>query len=79
MVLPARTIFELTWDAGENCDLVCPVSIDGGGCCNLCEKAKLCIYEHPCRQEDIPNIGKTVYLTREEAEEALKEAVQNET
>ena len=72
VVLPAKTVFELVWDAGPDCDLVCPVSIDGHGCCDFCDKGELCIYERKCLQEHIEQIGKTVFLTREEAEAALK-------
>lgn len=32
VVLPAKTVYELVWDAGSNCDGICPVSIDGVGC-----------------------------------------------
>ena len=71
VVLPAKTVFELVWDAGPDCDLVCPVSIDGHGCCDFCDKGELCIYERKCLQEHIEQIGKTVFLTREEAEAAL--------
>lgn len=71
VVLPAKTVFELVWDAGPDCDLVCPVSIDGNGCCDFCDKGELCIYERKCLQEHIEQIGKTVFLTREEAEAAL--------
>ncbi len=72
VVLPAKSVFELTWDAGPDCDLVCPVSIDEHGCCDFCDKGKLCIYERECQQEHIEQIGKTVFLTREEAEKALE-------
>ena len=72
VVLPVKTVFELVWDAGPDCDLVCPVSIDGHGCCDFCDKSELCIYERKCLQEHIEQIGKTVFLTREEAEAALK-------
>lgn len=71
VVLPAEKIFELTWDAGPNCDLICPVSINGVGQCDFCENGKLYIYERTCRQEHIEHIGKTVFLTREAAEAAL--------
>ena len=54
VVLPAKTVFELTWDAGPDCDLVCPVSIDGHGCCDFCDKCKLCIHERECQQEHRP-------------------------
>ena len=73
VVLPCKTVFELTWDAGPDCDLVCPVSIDGNGCCDFCDKGKLFAYERPCCQEHIERLGKTVFLTREEAEKALRE------
>ena len=53
-------------------DLICPVSVDGEGCCSFCDKGELCIYERKCRQEHIEQIGKTVFLTREEAEAALE-------
>lgn len=72
VVLPAKTVFELTWDAGPDCDLICPVSVDGEGCCSFCDKGELCIYERKCRQEHIEQIGKTVFLTREAAEKALE-------
>lgn len=72
VVLPSKTVFELTWDAGPDCDLVCPVSIDGHGCCNFCDKGELFVYERTCRQEHIEQLGKTVFLTREEAEKALE-------
>lgn len=77
VLLPAKTVFELTWDAGPDCDLICPVSVDGEGCCSFCDKGELCIYERKCRQEHIEQIGKTVFLTREEAEAAL-EAMKDE-
>ena len=70
VILPAKTVFELTWNAGPECDLVCPVSIDGHGCCDFCEKGRLFVYECKCRQEHIEQLGKTVFLTREEAEQA---------
>ena len=72
VVLPTKTVFELTWDAGPDCDLICPVSVDGEGCCSFCDKGELCIYERKCLQEHIEQIGKTVFLTREEAEKALE-------
>ena len=72
VVLPAKTVFELTWDAGPDCDLICPVSVDGEDCCSFCDKGELCIYERKCRQEHIEQIGKTVFLTREAAEKALE-------
>lgn len=72
VVLPAKTVYELVWDAGPNCDGICPVSIDGVGCCDFCDAGELCIYEVPCKQEHIGNIGKDVFLTREEAEKELE-------
>ena len=73
MILPAKTVYELTWDAGPDCDLICPVSVDGEGCCSFCDKGELCVYERKCRQEHIEQLGKTVFLTREEAERAKAE------
>lgn len=73
VVLPAKTVYELAWDAGPNCDGNCRVSIGGVGSCDFCDAGELCIYEVPCKQEHIGNIGKTVFLTREEAEKALEE------
>lgn len=72
VVLPAKTVYELVWDAGSNCDGICPVSIDGVGSCGLCNAGKLCIYEVPCKQEHIERIGDDVFLTYEEAENGLK-------
>lgn len=76
VVLPAKTVYELTWDAGSNCDGICPVSIDGVGCCDFCDTGELCIYEVPCKQEHIERIGDDVFLTYEEAKAAL-EAMKN--
>ena len=72
VVLPAKTVFELTWDAGPECDMACPVSTDGAGECDFCDKGKLFVYERPCKQEHIERIGKDVFLIRSEAESALK-------
>lgn len=72
VVLPAKTVFELIWDAGPGCDLVCPFSIDGVGQCDYCDHGKLFVYERPCRQEHIERIGADVFMTREEAEAALR-------
>ena len=72
VVLPAKTVFELVWSAGEGCNLACPVSIDGKGCCDLCAYGTLLIEEVPCKQEHIERIGADVFLTHEEAEQALR-------
>ena len=72
VVLPAKTVFELTWDAGPNCNMVCPLSIDGKGQCDFCDYGEQFIYERLCRQEHIDQIGKTVFLTRKEADAALR-------
>ena len=71
VVLPAKTVFELTWDAGPECDLVCPAEENGNGCCDFCDNGKLFVYERPCTQERLKELGKTVFLTRAEAEAAL--------
>lgn len=72
VVLPAKTVYELVWDAGQNCDGICPVSIDGVGSCDFCNAGELCIYEVPCKQEHIERIGDDVFLTYEEAENGLE-------
>ena len=72
VVLPAKTVFdELTWDAGPDCDMICPVVIDGNECCDFCDKGKLFVYERNCTQDLMNMLGKTGFLTREEAEAAL--------
>lgn len=73
VVLPAKTVFELTWDAGPECDMACPVYIDGAEECSFCDKGKLFVYERPCKQEHIERIGEDVFLIRSEAEAALSE------
>lgn len=72
VVLPAKTVYELVWDAGQNCDGICPVAIDGVGSCDFCNAGELCIYEVPCKQEHIERIGDDVFLTYEEAENGLE-------
>ena len=72
VVLPSKTVYELTWDAGPGCDLTCPVSINGSGLCDFCDNGKLFVYERPCTQDRLKELGKTVFLTREEAEAAQK-------
>ena len=72
VVLPAKTVFELIWCAGEGCDMVCPVSIDGKGCCDFCDHGTIVVEEVPCRQEHIERIGVDVFLTRTEAMAALR-------
>ena len=72
VVLPSKTVWELTMDAGPDCDLKCPVdAYDEALGCDLCSKAKQFAYERPCTQERLKGLGKTVFLTREEAEAAL--------
>ena len=72
VVLPAKTVFELVWCAGEGCDMVCPVSIDGKGCCDFCDHGTIIVEEVPCRQEHIERIGVDVFLIRKEADAALR-------
>ena len=73
VVLPSKTVWELTMDAGPDCDMKCPVdAFDEALGCDLCSKAKQFAYERPCTQELLKELGKTVFLTREEAEAALK-------
>lgn len=73
VVLPAKEVYELTWDVGPGCDLSCPVSIDGQGCCNLCDHGELYAYRRECRQEHIDRIGKDVFLNKLDAELAIEE------
>ena len=80
VVLPSKTVWELTMDAGPDCDLKCPVdSYDEALGCDLCSKAKPFAYERPCTQERLKGLGKTVFLTREEAEAALQKGGPHET
>ena len=73
VVLPQKTVWELTMDAGPDCDMKCPVDAwDESLGCDLCSKAKQFAYERPCTQELLKELGKTVFLTRQEAEAALK-------
>ena len=73
VVLPQKTVWELTMDAGPDCDMKCPVDAwDESLGCDLCSKAKQFAYERPCTQEMLKELGKTVFLNREEAEAALK-------
>lgn len=77
IVLPCKTVFVPTWDAGPDCDGSCPKGFYDEEPCDKCNRGKLFIYERPCRQEHIPLLGKTVFATREEAETATME-VQND-
>lgn len=70
--LPQKTVYAIGWGEGKDCDHICPASIDGVGCCSLCDNGELIIYEEECHQEHLPHIGKTVFLSRDEAEAALK-------
>ena len=75
VLLPSKTVWELTMDAGPDCDMKCPVDIfDEALGCDFCSRAKQFAYERPCTQERLKGLGKTVFLTREEAEAAMKEA-----
>ena len=72
VVLPQKTVWELTMDAGPDCDMKCPVDAwDESLGCDLCSKAKQFAYERPCTQDLLKELGKTVFLNREEAEAAL--------
>ena len=72
VMLPSKTAWELTMDAGPDCDMKCPVDAwDESLGCDLCSKAKQFAYERPCTQERLKELGKTVFLTREEAEAVL--------
>lgn len=71
VVLPCKTVFEPTWDAGPDCDGNCPHCFEPERC-DICAKGKLFIYERICTQEHISRFGKTVFRTRQEAEAAIK-------
>lgn len=73
VVLPQKTVWELTMDAGPDCDMKCPVDVwDETLGCDYCSKATQFAYERPCTRERLKELGKTVFLTREAAEAALK-------
>ena len=73
VMLPSKTVWELTMDAGPDCDMKCPVDAwDESLGCDLCSKAKQFAYERHFTQERLKGLGKTVFLTREEAEAVLK-------
>lgn len=60
--LPAEIVYELTYDAGPDCDMACEVDD-----CSGCDKGRLFVYERKCRQEHINKIGKTVFVSKEAA------------
>lgn len=68
IILPAKEVFELTWDAGEGCNLQCPISIDGVSQCDCCDYGELFVYKRKCTQALSRLIGNTVFLTEKEAE-----------
>lgn len=72
VVLPQKTVFELEFEPGEYCDMICPLTIDGIGQCDFCDFGIETVHECECRQEHIERIGKDVFLTREAAEAALE-------
>lgn len=77
VILPAKTVYELVVDAGPSCDMKCPPAFmddDDVPCCDFCDKGEIIVNARNCRQDDVRQIGNTVWLTREEAEAALKEA-----
>lgn len=65
--IPAEIVYELTWDAGPECDMACEHED-----CSECEKGRLFVYERKCRQEHLKRIGKTVFVVREDAIAAAK-------
>lgn len=72
VILPAKTVWALVWVPGSGCDMICPLSIDGKGQCDFCDFGCTVVMEIPCKQEHIDRIGKDVFLTKNEAEAALK-------
>lgn len=73
VILPSKTVFELRYHPGPECNTICPVTIDGIGQCHFCDYGELHIYEVDCKQEHLDQIGKSIFLTRAEAEAALAE------
>lgn len=74
IILPAKSVFVLQWDAGEGCNLKCPESDEkGDGRCDLCRFGELCVYERPMMQEHIDQLGKSAFLTRDDAEKIKAE------
>lgn len=71
IVLPAKMVHEIVWAPGPECSEICPVVVNGSPHCGLCDEAILTIREVECRQHHLDSIGKTTFLTKEEAEEAL--------
>jgi len=67
LILPAKEVFELVWDAGKECNLQCPIC-DEENECSCCIYGELCIYKKQCTQELAKHLGSTVFLTYEEAE-----------
>lgn len=67
VILPAKEVFELVWDAGNGCNLQCPFCDDDNEC-SCCIYGELCIYKKQCTQELATHLGGTVFLTYEEAE-----------
>jgi len=73
VILPARTVFCLQWDAGDGCNLQCPEDDSGEERCDLCYFGRLCIYERQMRQEHLDQIGETVFYGRGDAEDKRHE------
>lgn len=71
VILPAKKVYEIAWVPGPECNLICPVIIDGCPQCDMCENGISIARETKCRQEHLAEIGKTTFLTKEEAEEAI--------
>ena len=72
IVLPAKKVHEIVWVPGPGCDDICPMIIDGEPQCDLCETGHLAVREVECHEHHLAEIGKTVFLTENEAKEGLK-------
>lgn len=72
IILPAKTVFVVEWDAGEDCDMRCPQVDCDDYPCDICPKGRQFVYERKCKEENINYIGRTVFLTREEAEATIR-------
>lgn len=71
IVLPAKKVHEIVWVPGPGCDDICPMIIDGESQCDLCENGNLAVREVECHEHHLAEIGKTVFLAQQDAEEAL--------
>lgn len=72
IVLPAKMVYEIVWVPGAGCDELCPMIIEGEPQCDMCDTGSLAVRKTLCGQHHLENIGTTVFLTQEEAEEGME-------